>query len=107
MEKWRPYYKMACQGVHAGAQSLFFSLGIPTSSSVELLAGASNTGLADPGHCAAISLTMVSAALFTVRPQLDSLVSGKIMLMLCDDIGDAFLEAHDETERIMKEMLDS
>ncbi len=57
MDKWRPYYSMACSGVHAGSQSLFWSLGIPESSDLEVLAGASNTGLADPGHCTAISLT--------------------------------------------------
>jgi hypothetical protein len=98
MDKWRPYFKMACHAVHAGSQGLIFSLGLPKGSEVKLLAGASNAGLADPGHCTAISLTLVSAALFTARPQLDSLVSSKVMLQLCDDIGEAFLRTHKEVE---------
>ena len=63
-----------------------------------LLAGASNAGLADPGHCTAITLTMASVALLTSQPNLDGLVACKCMLLLCDDIGKVLLQAHETLE---------
>jgi Family of unknown function (DUF5677) len=98
MEHWRPFYKMACQSVHAGSQALHFCLSHPTGADPMLIAGATNAGLADPGHTAAISLTMASVALFTFRPNLDSLIVCKCMQQLCDDIGDAFITAHEQLE---------
>jgi len=94
MSRWRPYYKMACHSVHAGAQGLYFLLAVTEPTEPTLLAGASNAGLCDPGHSTAISLTMVSAAMFTAKANIDSLVTAQVMTELCDHIGDAFLNAH-------------
>lgn len=98
MSHWRPFYKMACQSVHAGSQALQFCMSIPKGADQMLVAGASNAGLVDPGHSAANSLTMASVALFTFRPNLDSLIVCKCMQQLCDDIGDAFMVAHEQLE---------
>jgi hypothetical protein len=98
MSHWRPYFRLACQSVHAGSQSLFFSLGLPRHSRNILLAGASDAGLADPGHQMAISLTMVTVAFLTALPTLDGLVACRCLLTLCDDIGKELLRAHDPTE---------
>ena len=89
MSHWRPFYKMACQSVHAGAQGLHFSLAIPSGADSILLAGASNAGLSRP-LLTTISLMMASVALFTFRPNLDGLIACGCMHKLCDDIGDAF-----------------
>jgi hypothetical protein len=99
MGRWRPYYKMACHSVHAGAQGLYFCLSIIDGHEPSLLAGASNAGLCDPGHSAAISLMMVSAATLTAKSNLDGLVSVKVMQLLCDDVGDALLDAHQQLEK--------
>jgi len=96
MSRWRPYFKLACQSVHAGPHGLFFSLSVPEHHTSTLAAGASNAGLCDPGHSTAISFLMVSAATFTVRSNLDSLVTMRVMMQLCDDIGKAFLDAHQQ-----------
>ena len=100
MSHWRPFFKLACQSVHAGSQGLFFSLGLPRDSRTMLLAGPSDAGLADPGHQMAISLTMVTVAFLTSRPNLDGLVACHCLLALCDDIGKELLRAHDETLEI-------
>jgi hypothetical protein len=94
MSAWRPFFGLACQSVHADPRGLFVSLGCPEGAETTLLAGASNSGLADPGHCTARSLTMASVALLTAKPNLDGLVTCKCMLMLCDDIGTALLQSH-------------
>jgi hypothetical protein len=99
MSHWRPYYRLACQSVHAGPQGLIFSLGLPLHSRTMLLAGVSDAGLADPGHQTAISLTMVTVAFLTSRPNLDGLIACHVLLKLCDDIGKELLRAHEETPR--------
>jgi hypothetical protein len=100
LNHWRPHFRMACHAVHAGSQGLFFSLGSPTG---QMYAGASNAGLADPGHSTAISLTLASTALLTFEPTLDGLVTCGVMRLLTDDIGDAFLRAHEQLERETRE----
>lgn len=95
MAHWRPFFKMACHSVHAGSHALNFCLSLPSNAHGMLLAGPSDAGLADPGHSTAISLTLASVALLTFRPNLDSLVTCNCMQQLCDDIGDAFLAAHE------------
>jgi hypothetical protein len=92
---WRPYFKMACHSVHAGPQALGFSLGSPTG---QPYAGASNAGLADPGHSTAISLTLATSSFLTLRTNLDGLVACQIMRRLTDDIGREFLKANKAME---------
>jgi len=60
-----------------------------------LLGGASDAGLADPGHQAAISLTMITVAFLTSHPNLDGLVASQCMLAVCDDIGGELQRAHE------------
>ena len=59
-----------------------------------LLAGASNAGLADPGHGTALWLAQVSARLCLLHPTLDNIVSLRIIDQMTGDLGDAFGEAH-------------
>lgn len=89
----RPYYRMASHNVHANPKGVFFKLGLMDESDL-LLAGASNAGLADPGHSAAISLLHVSVALGLVEPSLDSLIGLRILSRLTDEIGEAFGDAN-------------
>lgn len=95
LSHWRPHFRLACQSVHAGSRSLFSSLGISDNAGI-LLAGASNAGLADPGHLAAISLSMLTTTFLTVMPTIDGLVACNCMLTLCDHIGGEFQQVLDE-----------
>jgi hypothetical protein len=95
MAHWRPWFRLACQSVHAGSQGLHFALGKPHDAPEMLLAGASDAGLTDPGHQMAISLTMVTVAFLTPHPNLDGLVACHCMLKVCDDIGSEMLRVHE------------
>ncbi|WP_419193644.1 DUF5677 domain-containing protein [Kolteria novifilia] len=97
MSHWRPWYGLACQSVHAGSQGLQFSLGLPGDDTGCLLAGASDSGLAGPGHQAGLSLTMATVALLTVDPVVDGIVICHCMLRICNDAGEEFMRAHENT----------
>lgn len=86
MAHWRPWFRLACQNVHAGSQGLHFALGMPLNAPGMLLAGASEAGLADPGQQMALSLMMVTVAFLTAHPNLDGLVACHCMLKVCDDL---------------------
>lgn len=73
MDHWRPWYRLASEGQHAGSQALRFALPLL---SPRLLAGPSNAGLAEPGSATAISLVQVSATFVSSWTDLDSVSSG-------------------------------
>ena len=91
----RAHYRMASHNVHANPKGVYFKLGLIDEADM-LLAGPSNAGLADPGDSAAISLMQVSSAVGTLRPNLDSLLTLRVLAKLGDEIGDSLLEAHRE-----------
>ncbi len=97
MAHWRPYFGMACKSIHAGADSLFFSLGmLNQDSEIIALAGASNAGITEPGHHAAVSLSIATTALLTTFPNLDSLVSCHCMFLLSEEIEESLRRAHEQ-----------
>jgi len=98
----RPYYKMACNNVHANPKGIFFKLGLYPESGDILLAGPSNAGLTDPGQLTAISLTQITSTLLTQKPNIDHLAVCKIMLTLEDEIGHAFVEAEEIIKKRIK-----
>ena len=97
IEHLRPYFRMASHNVHANPKGVFFKLGLAAETKI-LLSGPSNAGLADPGHAAAVSLLQVSSALCSLRPTFDNQVALRIMMLLEQETGDAFLAAHKELE---------
>ena len=98
LDHFRPYYKLASQGIHANPQGAFFRLG--TLGEEVLLAGPSNAGIADPGHSVAISLYQATVFLVSERPSYDHLVAVKIMGRLTDEIGNALIRSHKEVEQM-------
>jgi hypothetical protein len=94
----RPYYRMASHPVHANPKGVFFRLGLMSESQI-LLAGPSNAGLADPGQCAALSLSQVSAVFGGLDPTIDNIVGLKIIMQLSAQIGDEFGQVHRRLER--------
>lgn len=93
LEKFRPYYKMASQNVHANPKGITFKLGLPKNSNA-LLAGPSEVGLADPGHGTAISLLQITVTLLALRPNIDHLATSAVLTKLQRRIGEEFLRAH-------------
>lgn len=93
LEHLRPYYKWASQNVHASAKTISFSLGMTETSEDVLLVGSSDSGMTDPAHSMAISLSQLTVNLFTISPNLDNTVTMKIILALADEVGALFLKA--------------
>ncbi len=60
------------------------------------LAGASNAGLADPGHGSLMSLNQCTVALFTSKTDIEAVASLQTLQCLVDKAGQAFLEVHQE-----------
>lgn len=92
-----PYYKLACESVHAGSKGTLDRLGIIRHEDIEqpevLLAGPSNAGLNLPGQLTAVSLAQVTTDLLLTRPQSPSLADIQGIQMLLDDIKQSFAEA--------------
>jgi hypothetical protein len=95
----RPYYRMAGYGVHATAKGMVFDIGNITIDPNEprgLLAGASNAGLADPGHSTLLSLYQCTVTLLTSRSDVEALASLHTLKSFVDEAGQAFLDIHRE-----------
>ncbi len=106
MSHWRPYFKMACHSIHTGATGLFWSLGIPTGSSIDVLAGASGAGFCDPGQSTAISLTQASCAFLTTDSHFDSLIYCRVLQLLRDDVVSKFITTHEHLEERHLQLLE-
>lgn len=88
----RPFYKMACNNVHANPSGLYSQLGLYPESDL-LLAGPSNVGLTDPGQSTALSLTQITVTLLTLNPNIDRIVVCKMLMALEKEVSEAFVEA--------------
>ncbi len=98
LDHLHPYYKLASHNVHANPKGVFFRLGLYPESTDILLAGPSNTGFADPAHGTALSLSQATITLLMMRPNIDRLVFSEVLLMLTDEIGEAFLSIQKSLE---------
>jgi hypothetical protein len=98
LEHLRPFYRMASHIVHANPKGIFFKLGLYPDGEPILLAGPSNTGLADPIDATAIALNHVTTALLTLVPNIDRLVVCNVLLTLVDEIGEEALAAQKALE---------
>ena len=98
LDHLRPSYRLASHNVHANPKGVFFKLGLYPGSQDILLAGPSNTGLADPGHGTAISLGQITVALLTTKPNIDRLVICDTLMRLEQEIGEELLETQKSLE---------
>ena len=90
---------MAGYGVHATAKGMVFDIGninIDPNEPRGLLAGASNAGLADPGHGTLLSLYQCTVALLTSKNSVEALASLHTLKSFVDEAGQAFLDIHRE-----------
>ena len=99
----RGHYRMASHGVHANPKGIFFSMTSMFPTEV-LLAGASNSGIADAGDGMAHSLLLVSAILLSLSPNFDHQVAVRTMGLLREEIGTALRRAHQKLYRDEEEL---
>lgn len=89
----RAHYRMASHNVHANPKGIFFKLGLLGDADV-LLAGPSNAGMSEPGQGTAIAVLQVSSALLTLQPNVDGIVTLKVLQSMVDRVCDEFHRAH-------------
>lgn len=92
LDHMRPYYKWASQNIHSGSKGMRNRLGLCEATEDILLVGQSNSGITDPAHAMAISLSQITITLLTLEPTLDHIVLMKIIGDFEKQIGDTFLE---------------
>ncbi len=56
-----------------------------------LLVGQSNSGMTDPAHAAAISLSQITITLLFLEPTIDHIVIARIIQDYSDEVGNTFL----------------
>jgi hypothetical protein len=89
IHRLRPHYRFASHNVHANPKGAFFRLGLLPGTPL-LLAGPSNSGLVEPGQCAALSLAQVTTVFGTLHPSLDNNVTLRVIAQLVEEIEEAF-----------------
>jgi Family of unknown function (DUF5677) len=99
LDHWRPRYRWAAQDTHGGYRPPTVLLGMSEAKEPLLLVGPSNSGLTDPAHMTAISLVLATSALTNLSPTIDRLVTTQIMLILSDEIGEAFFKIDFESSQ--------
>ncbi len=95
LDHLRAHYRFASHPTHGNPKGVLFN---PDFSGDGVLAGPSPEGLADPGHCALISLTQLTTTLLGLDtgPSMPLVIGA--MLRLGDKAGDAFLAAAEALE---------
>ncbi len=102
MNHMRSYYKLASNNVHANPKSVFYRLGLSPTDKDILLAGPSNTGLADPANGTLLSISQITTTLLLHEANLDRIVASKALLHLNNDIQEAFTETQLNLEKTTK-----
>jgi hypothetical protein len=104
IDHFRPYYKWACEKIHANTNGLYTALGLFNREDI-MLAGASNFGLADPAQLSAISLIQATTAFVAGWGNLDLLVACSACQALQGKILDSFTRIQsrlEEDERALR-----
>jgi hypothetical protein len=96
--RMRSHYKMASYNVHADIKGITFKLG-SVSNPRQVIAGASNAGLEEPGQNTAISLAQITMPLLVDRPQLDDVVTMRVLATLQGETVDAFIKVSRQLKR--------
>jgi hypothetical protein len=92
LDHWRPRFKWASQHTHGGHRPFGSMLATTEALSPVFAIGQSNSGMVDPLHMTAISLTHVTSSLLMSRPSIDSAVCSKVLVGLADDLGSAAMK---------------
>ncbi len=91
LDHMRPDYKWASQNIHSGAKGMRNRLGLCEAKADILLVGQSNSGMTDPAHAAAISLSQITITLLFLEPTIDHIVIARIIQDYSDEVGNTFL----------------
>ncbi len=105
LKRFRARYRWASESIHPSARTLTARLGADAPG--VLLAGPSNTGLADPGIDASESLFAATAELLGHRPDMPSRIYVHVLGILRDRSGRAFFECGRVVDAITQRNIDA
>jgi hypothetical protein len=91
LDHMRPYYKWASQNIHSGSKGTRNRLGLNEATEDILLVGQSNSGMTDPAHATAISLSQITCTILMLHPTIDHIVLMNIIRDFQDQVGEDFL----------------
>lgn len=104
LDRFRPYYKMASQNVHATTKGITHKLGLLPGFDI-LLLERSDVGLADPLHGTAISLLQITSTFITIKPTIDLLTLNAVLKKLQREIGQQSLESQKSVQNYYETQL--
>ncbi len=97
-ELWKPYYKMACNSVHAGPKALFYNIGLSERQDI-LLVGPTNIGFIDPAQLTCISLTQITTFLVKFAPTFERLLVNNALNLLTTKITEEFIRIQHDIDK--------
>lgn len=100
-DHWRADYQIASYNVHAGSKGVTFRLSTPYTDDV--VSGASDFGLCEPGQNTAISLNQVAAIVIQIAPSIERVASAKAVDILCEETLESFSRSHDMVTAFIEE----
>jgi len=103
LDRFRRNYGVASSNVHAGVKGISFKISLLGDIDV-ILAGPSNTGFAEPGHSAAISLLQINSTLLLMQDPAQAVIYIHILSLMSNDIGEKLLQSHAEVLKKYKEI---
>lgn len=96
-ELWKPYYKMACNSVHAGPKALFYNIGLSERQDI-LLVGPTNIGFVDPAQLTSISLVQITTFLVKNAPNYERLLVNNALNILATKVTEEFVRIQNEID---------
>ncbi len=97
LDHMRPYYKWASHNVHSNVKGMTNKLGLSESREDMLLVGQSDSGMVDPAHATAIALSQMTEVLLNIEPNIDTIVTLKMIVTITDEVGEAFIKIHQKS----------
>ncbi len=86
LDHWRPWIKLAHQEIHGGYVRPDKGFGVSEAKRLVHLAGASNSGMTDPGQNLAIALSEATVALMQPNPSVDTIIYSKSLRKISDKV---------------------
>jgi len=103
LEHWRNDYAFASRDIHTDYREMGALMAMSEASSDLLLAGQSNSGMVEPAHMTAIALAQITSTFIFTYVEDDSpldytssVVYGKVITRLTDEVGNVFLRLHEK-----------
>jgi hypothetical protein len=94
LERFRPFYKLASNAIHAGFKGVIHRIGIPHPRNEYVFVGPTIFGLADPGQNMAISINQITVNLLHLKPNADRLAIITATNKLVSEIQDEFIKTN-------------